>query len=147
MPSLLQQWVTIRTRLKAEIDKEVAAALVAGGYMIEANAKRRIMSGPKTGRTYKVRSVTRQASAPGEAPANQTGRLVNSITVQPEPARKRVLVKAGGGAVDYAAMLEFGTDKMAARPFFRPALKEEKPRIEARLRQGVQKANRKAAKK
>jgi HK97 gp10 family phage protein len=147
MPSLLQQWVATRQRLSAEMEKEVAAALYAGGLMVEANAKTKIMSGPKTGRTYKVRSVTRQASAPGEAPANQTGRLVNSISVEAQPSRKRVLVKAGGGAVEYAAMLEFGTAEMEARPFFAPALKEETPNIKERLRKGVEKAAKKAARK
>ena len=147
MHSLLQQWVATRQRLSAAMEKEVAAALYAGGLMVEANAKQKIMRGPKTGRTYKVRSVVRQASAPGEAPANQTGRLVNSITVEAQPSRKRVLVKAGGGAVEYAAMLEFGTAEMKARPFFAPALKEETPNIKARLRKGVEKAAKKAARK
>ncbi|UEM08067.1 HK97 gp10 family phage protein (plasmid) [Skermanella rosea] len=147
MPSLLQQWVTIRKRLMGEIEKEVQAALYAGGLMIEGNAKQKIMAGGKSGRTYKRRSVTHRASAPGEAPANDTGRLVNSIKVEAQPSRKRVLVKAGSGAVEYAALLEFGTSKMEERPFFRPALKEERGNIEKRLKQGVAKAQRKASKK
>lgn len=31
-------------------------------------------------------------------------------------------VRAGGGAVDYAAYVEFGTRRMAARPYLRPAV-------------------------
>lgn len=62
---------------------------------------------------YKVR----RASAPGEAPAIDTGNLVNSLETRKTGVGSAV-VEAGA---EYAAALEFGTRKMAPRPFLRPA--------------------------
>ena len=92
-------------------------------------------------RIYKRRTVTHQASAPGEAPASDTGRLVNSInsymdTIEDDSA----FVVAGRGTVKYARALEFGTTKMAARPFMFPALEKSKAWIQERLAKAVRTA-------
>lgn len=125
--------------LVAALEKETAKQLYLGALAIEAEAKTAITQGKKSGRTYKRRSVTHQASAPGEAPANDTGRLVNSIHVTTAEGGQVARVHAGSGAVSYAAALEFGTSKMAERPFFRPALAKAKPGIEAKLKAGLKK--------
>lgn len=85
-----------------------------------------IMDGQKTGRIYRRRGVEHQASAPGEAPASDTGRLVRSARSEYEPA------DLSGEAIwstDYAEALEFGTSKMAPRPYARPALAAKKDEI------------------
>lgn len=72
-----------------------------------------------------VGSKLHHASAPGEAPATDTGNLVNSIHVR----------KAGPFAYEvysnseYAAALEFGAPAkhIAARPFLKPAIEAERP--------------------
>lgn len=87
-----------------------------------------IMDGQKTGRIYRRRGVEHQASAPGEAPASDTGRLVQSAHTEYEPA------DLSGEAIwstDYAEPLEFGTSKMAPRPYARPALANKKDEITA----------------
>ncbi|UTA52192.1 hypothetical protein MSS93_16455 [Deinococcus radiodurans] len=72
------------------------------------------LSRPGTGRTYRTghRTAphsTHQASAPGESPAVNTGRLRQSITaLRISPMNWRV-----GTNVDYALHLEFGTRRMA----------------------------------
>lgn len=72
------------------------------------------------GRQYKRRSRTHQASAPGQAPAVDTGRLRQSITVQRlAPGKWRT-----GTNLDYAFVLEFGSRRTAPRPFMRPAAEE-----------------------
>ena len=88
------------------------------------------MAQPKTGRTYKS-SRTGQphvASAPGEAPAVDSGILTNSINWQiPDPLRAQVTI-----AAEYAPYLEFGTVrdeipviiKMARRPYVEPAIND-----------------------
>lgn len=80
------------------------------------------MAQPKTGRTYKS-SKTGQphvASAPGEAPAVDTGFLTNSINWQiPDPLRAQVTI-----AAEYAPYLEFGTVRMARRPYVEPAIND-----------------------
>jgi len=53
----------------------------------------------------------------GSAPDIDSGKLRDSINYEVE--NEKVVVSAG---VDYATSLEFGTRKMAPRPFLRPAL-------------------------
>jgi hypothetical protein len=80
------------------------------------------------GQTYTRGSVSHTASAPGEFPAIDTGTLMNDIHVEPRGALSRAIVTS----VDYAPHLEFGTSKMAARPFMGPMARElegEVPRI------------------
>lgn len=99
---------------------------------IEAEAKAQ-MSGPKHGRMYSARKAgagarkagagAHQASAPGEAPAVDTGKLKNSIRAR-FPKRCRAVVNV---AAEYGAALEFGTRKIAARPFMRPAAEKALP--------------------
>lgn len=99
-----------------------------------------LMQMPKSGRTYKRGSKSHQASAPGEAPAIDTGNLVNSIEVK-HP--KKLLATVGPSDVEYAAVLEFGSEdgKIAARPFMSPAAEKARPKfiqalmqLESRLR-------------
>lgn len=57
-------------------------------------------------------------SAPGEPPAVDTGTLANSIEGKPH-IRGRTWHITG---VEYGEFLEFGTPRMAARPFIYPAV-------------------------
>lgn len=119
--------------------QEVKKALFVAGSYVEQDAKVSIAQGEKTGRVYKRGNVTHRASAPGEAPASDTGRLVNSINVRPAEGELAVDVVAGGGIVKYARMLEFGTSKMAARPFLFPALEKNKQKIRKRIEAALDK--------
>jgi hypothetical protein len=76
-----------------------------------------INASPATGRVYTRGSVTHTASSPGEAPRSDIGTLVNSIHVESLGKGRAALVDG----VEYGEWLEFGTDDMAARPFFGPA--------------------------
>lgn len=62
-------------------------------------------------------------SSPGNPPAVVTGTLDRSVIAIPEHSltggKKRVLLRA---MAPYASFLEYGTRKMAARPFMRPAI-------------------------
>lgn len=132
---------------KNELAREMLIALDASGRKVEAEAKRSIMQGQKTGKLYKRRTVTHQASSPGQAPANDTGRLVNSIASYVVRNGNYALVTAGKGIAKYAAMLEFGTSKMAARPFLFPAAEKSRQWINERMNKAVTNAAIKAAKK
>lgn len=77
-----------------------------------------LMQGPKTGYEYpRPNGRMHQASAPGEAPAVDTGNLFNSIKADMIGSKVGVVFTN----VEYAPILEFGGAKMAARPFFAPA--------------------------
>lgn len=57
------------------------------------------------------------AAKEGDAPNTDTGRLVQSVQVDIEPAAIYV-----GSSLDYAGWLEDGTRKMSARPWLVPAM-------------------------
>lgn len=91
-----------------------------------------IQKGPKTGEVYPPvqgrRGSPHQASAPGEPPATDTGRLASSITV----LKKGDAWYAGTGE-DYGLYLELGTRDMEPRPWLKPAAEHAAARLEDRL--------------
>ena len=112
-----------------------------GAVQIVVNdAKRSVARGPKTGRVYRRGNITHQASAPGEPPATDTGVLVNSIVGDVTRAQNNQVqgyVRAGAG---YAGYLEFGTRRMAARPFLFPAIERNRVAIQQFLQRAMQTA-------
>lgn len=128
----------------APLDEATLQALHAGLRgaidLMVADAKRAVARGPKTGRIYlkgKNKSIKHQASAPGEPPATDTGRLVNSIVGDAKVVGKQVqgYIEA---RTDYAGYLEFGTRRMAARPYLTPAVMKNRDRAIALMRDAVQ---------
>lgn len=78
-------------------------------------------------------SRTHQSSAPGQAPAADTGTLINSIYVEPQPNHSVIV----GSRLAYAAYLEFGTRKISPRPSWVPAIEKLRPEFEAEIRRIV----------
>lgn len=124
--------VTVRWTGVSETQAKIRGlgpALLAGtldglnalGLMIQNRARELIQRGSKSGRIYQKYGPRRshRASAPGEAPATDTGRLVSSIQADMVEAEREVQVSAG---TEYAKPLEYGTRHMAPRPFLLPAL-------------------------
>jgi HK97 gp10 family phage protein len=111
---------------------QLKSVIFRAANLVQNNAKLSIQAGGKTGAIsirYNPRRVHR-ASAAGEAPATDTGNLVNNIAV--------VFDADGFGAqvesnAEYSAALEFGTTTMAARPFMHPAKEEARPEIQRML--------------
>lgn len=69
--------------------------------------------------TYIKTHMSSQSPSPkGQPPGVDTGALVNSIIVEPQ-GRDTWILHDG---VEYGVFLEYGTVKMAARPFFLPAI-------------------------
>lgn len=89
-------------------------ALFAAGERIAVAAQLSITQGAVSGKNH-------IPSSPGSAPNNDSGVLVGNIeVVQVSPE----LVEVSSNA-PYSSALEFGTSKMAARPFMRPARDKE----------------------
>lgn len=70
-----------------------------------------------------------EADAMRMAPVD-TGRLKNSIHSRPKERGKSWVV---GSNVKYAPYQEYGTSKMPAQPYLRPALQKNKPKIKSIL--------------
>jgi len=103
---------------------------------IQARAQMAIMNPPKSGRIYRRGNVVHQASAPGEAPATDTGNLVNS-------AYTKKLGQADyetGFTAEYAAHLEFGAPNahIAPRPYLRPAVEAVRDAFMSAIRRIVE---------
>lgn len=120
--------------LLAEIRQAAMRGVVAGTEEVRNEMVSLITNGPKTGRIYRRRGVEHQASAPGQPPATDTGRLVNSITTDYKAAKLMGTVTA---RTAYAAYLEYGTEKMAPRPFARPALANSQEFIQTAIRDEI----------
>lgn len=128
-------------------DRGVRQAALA----LERTIKRKL-SQRGTGRLYRRGKKTHRASAPGQPPAVDTGRLRSSVGHE----RRGLLEYRVGAGVDYAPILEYGSAKrgfahiertaqqmaagkrrtgfLAPRPFMRPSLSEAK----AEMTKGIQ---------
>jgi HK97 gp10 family phage protein len=102
----------------AEIETHIRLAMAASG----------------SGRIYRRKDRTHQASAPGEAPAIDYGILSGSI--------QQGMTGETSGAVYtnmlYAVYLEFGTRHLAARPFMVPAADAIRPAFIEHLRSSLE---------
>lgn len=121
--------------------------VIKGTEIVSEDGSRRILEGPKSGRVYVRRGVSHTASAPGEAPASDTGRLAQSRKTffdhdnllgkarwSTEYARALELGSTYQIDLDAGALrpdqLELGTQTIEPRPFARPSLYENRSRIE-----------------
>lgn len=115
-------------RNKALVGVEVEQAMRRVGEEVRRDVVRSL-SQPGTGRRYGRRG--HRASAPGEPPAVDTGRLKQSIQSEVTRDATRVTARVGTN-VTYAPFLEFGTRLMRARPFLGPALARARKRYGGR---------------
>lgn len=96
----------------------ITKALFAGGNAIEVEAELSIQEGSVGGKNH-------VASLPGEPPNADTGSLDRNIeTVIIKPLHVQVSSNAA-----HSAPLEFGTSRMAARPFMSPAAQRKRPEV------------------
>lgn len=103
-----------------------ARALYAGGQLLESEAERSITAGAVSGANH-------VPSAPGQPPNEDTGTL-----------RRNIETEIGGpnlvtvtSYAPYSAALEFGTSRLASRPFMRPAATKTRPEIERLVRRAI----------
>ncbi len=120
--------VKVKTIRSPKFDKAVkqltrnAKQLVGeAGNLVRNTAVESIAQGAKSGVTYELYKPrrTHTSSASGEPPASDTGFLVNHIFLNIDTDGLGASVES---TADYSVFLEFGTTKMAARPFMQPAL-------------------------
>ena len=115
------------------VAEKVRAVVNATALAVEGDAKVS-MTGPKHGEVYG--KTAHQASAPGEAPAIDTGLLAASINTE-TAARGDTPTAYVNVASDHALPLEFGTIHMAARPFLGPAVEGRSARFDDELQRAL----------
>lgn len=130
-------------RIGKETEADVAKAVKATGLEVISDVKKRVLRGPKTGRIYRRGggqnlSATHQASAPGQAPATDTGMLASS----PYYDQDTKLSATVGSRLAYASYLEFGTVNIAPRPSWTPAVEQAAPKFKSRIEDALRKATR-----
>lgn len=106
-----------------------------------------IQRGPKSGRVYeyyfftdgsgrlrqgKKRDKAHQASAPGQYPASDSGRLASSVRMVFPTASS--MSGEVGTASKVGKFMEFGTAKIAARPWLLPSFVRAKVGVEKELK-------------
>lgn len=106
-------------QVTSRVRQAALRGVIRGATRVHEEGTSLIQDAPATGRVYQRRGVTHQASAPGEPPASDTGTLAQSGEVRPKPSE---LVATVNWSTDYAASLEYGSQRIEPRPFARPAL-------------------------
>lgn len=108
---------------------------IAKDRMLEAvnevrNKTLETLSGSRSGRTYRVPGTHRSytASAPSEPPAQATGTLRQSIKSGVE-VENRETIGFVGTDKDYGRMLEFGTYRIAPRPWLRKSFEASEAKV------------------
>lgn len=127
-------WSSVRKEVRKQIVKETEA--------VSTEATRLVLETSKTGNLYHRNTITHQASAPGEPFASDTGNALNLIQTRYEDDYFTGIVNAGA---EYAAALEFGTEKMEPRPTMRPALENRRKNINVNIGNAVKRGIRKGS--
>jgi hypothetical protein len=117
--------------------KALARAMVLHARDVLAEAQASIQRGPKTGRVYRRGKISHRASAPGEPPATDTGRLVSSGHVGLAKVKGKSVSATVEFPVEYAVFLEKGSIHMEPRPFLRPAALKLMESGRERIRQAL----------
>lgn len=107
-----------RTLSRTQQASNVTQALFVGGQVIETAARLSITEGAVSGKNH-------VPSLPGEPPNADTHQLDTSISTR-IVGRNRVEVYADA---PHAVPLEYGTSKMAERPFMRPAAQRNRQKV------------------
>ena len=114
--------------LEKDLEPDFQEVVKGGAQQIRGEAIKSIQTGAKSGIVYEKYNPrrTHRASAPGQAPASDTGNLVSKITIR-QDGKDKTNVESNA---DYSAFLEYGTSKMEPRPFLFPAFEKSRKPIE-----------------
>ena len=125
-------------KISAEAQVEVDRAVDATGLELRGDIVKAYQRGPASGRVYEKYAPrrTHTASAPGQAPATDTGRLASSVNYKKDGSMSATV----GSELVYAAMLEFGTSRIDPRPAWVPAVEAMRPKFQRRVEAAMERA-------
>ena len=156
---------------QGDISKQIVTITKASAMSALSDVRRAIEKGPKTGIVYfripgpkymtirkgsedgpivavfraegkQNMSLRHQASAPGQAPATDTGSLLRSLYFKQLGGSNFAI----GSDIPYSYYLEFGTRKIAKRPAWIPAVERAIPKMLKRVNIAIAKAKARAEK-
>lgn len=119
-------------RMGPELRREADRLASATAFSILRHAQV-AMAAPKHGMQYPRGGRVHVASAPGEAPAIDTGALSASGYAE----RVQEGTWEVGFSTEYAAALEYGTPRIESRPYLRPAVEAHRDGFMAAIRRLV----------
>lgn len=105
--------------IKIQNKKQLGQLLAKMAFSTHAEAVKSIQMGGRSGRVYRRKSVTHQASAPGEPPKTDTGQLVRNVTIENQGGMEYTVGSRKGAP--HGFWLEFGTRFIRPRPWLKPA--------------------------
>lgn len=111
---------------------EVGKAVKVAADLIRRDAQTSITTGAVSGKNHKP-------SAPGEAPNNDSGNLASDGNIISE--RTGLTQAEVSSNAEYSAALEFGTSRMAARPFMQPAANRNRKKATALVTEAVKRVS------
>lgn len=115
---------------KADVRVRAERAVRRSVFRVQTAARHRINRGPASGIVYEkyVPRRTHQASAPGQPPMSDEGRLAASIESDVSGLAGWVFTR-----LKYGLYQEVGTKRMAARPWLLPSIEEDAPKFREEL--------------
>lgn len=119
--------VTTRNAAEARLRERLSRALNVRAEALRSEIYG-VLEESRIGRGVHHPGLPNPSSAPGDPPARQSGRLQESVRVLSRSKPQSLLARVGT-TVDYAEHLEFGTLRVAPRPFARPALERFKRKV------------------
>jgi HK97 gp10 family phage protein len=126
--------VNVKARIRAingpEAIQEIGKALFIAADNIKQSAQHSITEGSISGKGHVV-------SVPGMPPNADTHNLDRQIESELVQPLKAVV----SSNARYSAALEFGTSRMAARPFMLPAAQRERPTVQALVTRALNRVN------
>lgn len=125
-------------KLEKKFGEGVAISIVEAANIVRSDAVKSIQKKSNGQEVTRYRAggkpYQHTASAPGDAPNTDTGRLVGSIAVEVAP--NDVFV---GTSLEYGKHLEFGTSSTEARPWLNPALDRNRKKIKSMIAAAMKK--------
>lgn len=119
--------------MSKEAQKSAKSAIVSVANKVLGDAQYGIQTGSRSGKIYeRGKGRTHQASAAGEFPKTDYGDLVANITAEFSLNKLEATVGSRKSA-PHGFTLEFGTSKVAARPWLQPTLDKNQNYIQRRF--------------